>query len=84
MNARDWKGEAARDMLTEYYHGFKKRNPYLRVFNAVIQMDEETPHLHLDYVPFVVESSRGLATRVSLKGALMKQGFVGTSIQDTE
>lgn len=45
---------------------------------------EETPHLHLDYVPFVVESSRGLATRVSLKGALMKQGFVGTSIQDTE
>ena len=23
----------------------------LKVFNAVIHLDEETPHLHLDYVP---------------------------------
>ena len=84
MNARDWKGETARDILSEYYHGFQKRNPNLRVFNAVIHMDEETPHLHVDYVPYVAESSRGLATRVSLKGALAKQGFVGSSRQDTE
>ena len=84
MNARDWKGETARDILSEYYHGFQKRNSNLRVFNAVIHMDEETPHLHVDYVPFVTESSRGLATRVSLKGALAKQGFVGSSRQDTE
>ena len=55
MNARDWKGETARDILSEYYHGFQKRNQNLRVFNAVIHMDEETPHLHVDYVPFVAE-----------------------------
>ncbi len=40
-------------------------------------MDEEIPHLHVDYVPFVTESSRGLDTRVSLKGALMKQRWNG-------
>lgn len=64
--------------------GFQERNPNLRVFNAVMHLDEETPHLHIDYVPFSTENKRGLSTKVSLKGALKVQGFVGTGRFDTE
>ncbi|MCM1234228.1 MAG: hypothetical protein NC489_29335, partial [Ruminococcus flavefaciens] len=47
-------------------------------------LDEETPHLHIDYVPFSTGNKRGLSTKVSLKGALKAQGFVGTGRFDTE
>ncbi len=47
-------------------------------------MDEATPHLHIDFVPFTTESKRGLDTRVSLKQALANQGFIGKSPQETE
>jgi chromosome segregation ATPase len=47
-------------------------------------MDEVTPHLHIDFVPFTTGSKRGLDTRVSLKQALAVQGFKGGSRQDTE
>ena len=40
-------------------------------------MDEATPHIHIDFVPFTTGSSRGLDTRVSLKKALAAQGFSG-------
>ena len=47
-------------------------------------MDEATPHLHIDFVPFTTGSKRGLETRVSLKQALAAQGFLGGSKRDTE
>ena len=64
--------------------GFQERNPNLRVFNAVMHLDEETPNLHIDYVPFSTGNKRGLETKVSLKGALKAQGFVGTGRFDTK
>ncbi|MCM1498169.1 MAG: plasmid recombination protein [Clostridium sp.] len=70
--------------LEEYMMGFQERNPNLRVFNAVMHLDEETPHLHIDYVPFSTGNKRGLSTKVSLKGALKAQGFVGMGRFDTE
>jgi len=47
-------------------------------------MDEATPHLHIDFVPFTTGSKRGLDTRVSLKKALEAQGFSGGTRGDTE
>ena len=47
-------------------------------------MDEATPHLHIDFVPFTTGSKRGLDTRVSLKQALATQGFKGGTRGDTE
>ena len=47
-------------------------------------MDEATPHLHIDFVPFTTDSKRGLDTRVSMKCALKQQGFVGAARSDTE
>ena len=63
---------------------FEKRNPNLRVFGAYLHMDEETPHLHIYFVPFVTGSKRGMDTRVSLKAALDEQGFKGNSRGNTE
>ena len=47
-------------------------------------MDEATPHIHIDFVPFTTGSKRGLDTRVSLKQALAAQGFKGGTRGATE
>jgi hypothetical protein len=84
MNARDENGEMVKAILTEFLEDFQNRNPHLKVFSANLHMDEETPHLHIDFVPFTTGSKRGLETRVSLKQALAKQGFRGGSRSETE
>ena len=84
MGANSENGNLARQVLDEYYHGFQERNPNLYVFSAHIHMDEATPHLHIDFVPFTTGSKRGLDTRVSLKQALAAQGFKGGSRGNTE
>ena len=78
-NARSYEGIVAKNILKDYMKDFEKRNPNLRVFEAYLHMDEETPHLHIDFIPFVTGSKRGMDTRVSLKAALDAQGFRGNS-----
>lgn len=63
---------------------FQRRNPTLRVFSACLHMDEATPHLHIDFVPYMTGSKRGLDTRVSLKQALSVLGFKGGTRRETE
>lgn len=77
-------GELAKTVLNQFMNGFQERNPNLRVFSAHLHMDEATPHLHIDFVPFTTGSKRGLETRVSLKQALKTQGFEGGSREETE
>lgn len=77
-------GEKATEVLKEYYSGFQERNPHLRVFSAHLHLDEHTPHIHIDFVPFTTGSKRGLDTRVSLKQALLQQGFKGDGKRDNE
>lgn len=84
MNVKDDIGELAKIILNDFMNNFHERNPQLRVFSAHLHMDEETPHLHIDFVPFTNGSKRGLETRVSLKQALAKQGFSGGSRSETE
>ena len=83
-NAKTDEGKLAAQILDEFMSGFQERNPNLRVFSAHLHMDEETPHLHIDFVPFTTGSKRGLETRVSLKKALAAQGFTGGSRNETE
>ena len=84
MSADSEEGQLASAVLDEYMKGFQERNPQLRVFSAHLHMDEATPHLHIDFVPFTTGSKRGLDTRVSLKQALAAQGFKGGTRGDTE
>ena len=84
MSADSDEGRLAAAVLDEYMRTFQERNPNLRVFSAHLHMDEATPHLHIDFVPFTTGSKRGLDTRVSLKQALAAQGFKGGTRGDTE
>ncbi len=84
MNASSENGQLARQMLDEYMQSFQQRNPALRVFSAHLHMDEATPHLHIDFIPFTTGSKRGLETRVSLKKALEALGFAGGTKSHTE
>lgn len=84
MSSKSEDGQLAAKVLDEFMNSFQERNPYLKVFSAHMHMDEATPHLHMDFVPFTTGSKRGLDTRVSLKQALANQGFAGGTRGDTE
>ena len=84
MGAKTEDGELAARILDEYMQDFQRRNPTLRVFSAHLHMDEATPHLHIDFIPYTTGSKRGLETRVSLKKALAELGFKGGTRSETE
>lgn len=84
MGAKTAEGQLAAAVLDEYMKGFQERNPTLRVFSAHLHMDEATPHLYIDFIPFITGSKRGLETRVSLKKALDILGFKGGTRSNTE
>ena len=77
------EAELAIKALSNFVVEFQKRNPHIRVFNAVIHLDEETPHVHIDFVPFATEQKRGLSTRNSLSKALEQQGFISEGKMNT-
>lgn len=62
------------DCLKEYMEGFQNRNPNFYVFNAVLHMDEATPHLHIDYIP-VGHYKRGQDTQNGIAQALKEMGY---------
>lgn len=82
LKSDNW--ETAKKMLNEYMRTFEERNKNMKVFNAVLHLDEATPHLHIDFVPICTNQTRGLSTRVSLKRALAEQGISASSHKKTE
>lgn len=84
MNATSENGKLAKEILSQYMDDFLERNKNLYVFSAHLHMDEETPHLHIDFIPYTTGSKRGLETRVSLKKAMEELGFIGKGKQETE
>ena len=84
MGAKTENGRLAEKVLDKYMRDFQRRNPTLRVFSAYLHMDEATPHLHIDFVPYTTGSMRGIDTRVSLKQALSALGFKGGARRETE
>ena len=84
MSAEGENAELAKTILDKFYRSFLERNPQLHVYSAHLHMDEATPHLHIDFIPFTTGSKRGLSTRVSLKQALADQGIIGEGRSLTE
>ena len=84
MGAATENGQLAATILDQFLKDFVKRNPQLYVYSAHLHMDEATPHLHIDFIPFTTGSTRGLSTRVSLKQALADQGIKGEGRSMTE
>lgn len=69
------EGEIFMQILRDYLYEFMKNNPNLYVVGTYIQMDEETPHMHIDFVPWVSGCKRGMETTNGLKGGLAGRGF---------
>ena len=79
------EGDLAVKILDEYVKDFQKRNATLRVFGCYLHQDESTPHLHIDFIPYVTDwKGKGMDIRVSLKQALKSLGFQGGNKHDTE
>ena len=59
-----------RQVLDDYMSDFVTRNPHIHVFNAVMHLDEQTPHLHIDFIPIGEGYKRGLAVKNSLNKSM--------------
>ena len=79
------RGKVAAQLLDEYVKEFQQRNPNLHVFNAVLHLDEASPHLHINFIPFYTKGRKnGLQKGVSMKQALIEQGFQPKSSHDNQ
>ena len=65
--------EVATWVLKDYVKMFQLRNPQLYVIGAYIHLDEETPHLHLNFVPWVSGCKRGWKLRQALRQHLLPE-----------
>ena len=70
-NPENW--ELANEVLEEWFNDFEKRNPNLKVYNAVIHNDEASPHLHINFVPVASGYKRGLEKQVAFDRAIKQQ-----------
>lgn len=60
MSTADKNAELAKTVLDKFYRSFLERNPQLHVYSTHLHMDEATPHLHIDFIPFTTGNKRGL------------------------
>lgn len=82
LGSENWN--TAKSMLDNYIREFEQRNPNLKVFNAVMHLDESTPHLHIDFVPVAHKGQRGMPLKNSMSGALREQGFSSANRMENE
>jgi hypothetical protein len=53
MGVETESGALSVEILDEFMNDFQKRNPRLYVFSAHLHTDKATPHLHIDFVPYI-------------------------------
>lgn len=63
------------ECLQEYIENFQEINSNLYVFNAVIHLDEHTPHAHLDVIPFAEGYRKGMERQLSIAKAFEAMGY---------
>mgnify|MGYP000760441587 CR=1 FL=1 len=79
-----------RQVLDDYMSDFTERNPHIHVFNAVMHLDECTPHLHIDFIPIGEGYKKGMSVRNSLNKSMEvygvgdKVGILGWYEQERE
>ena len=76
------EAEKCREVLDSYMKEWEQRNPNLYVFNATLHMDEQTPHLHIDYIPIGEGYKQGLQARNSLTRAFDNMGIESAKTKD--
>lgn len=73
--------EQAVNALIMYADDWERRNPNMKLIGAYIHDDEETTHMHLDFIPYA-ECNRGMKIQNSLTKALAAQGFCHSNKYD--
>lgn len=63
------------DKLVEYEKWFEQEFPDLKIYNAVIHMDEATPHLHMNVVPVAEGYKQGMTKRPSFSKFFKNYGI---------
>lgn len=76
--------DKANEILKEWYSDFEKRNPQLKIYNAVIHNDEASPHMHVNFVPVAEGYKRGLEKQVSFDKAITQQDLTLDKIRPFE
>ena len=61
--------------LIKFYNEFEKNYTKMKILGAVIHLDEATPHLHIDVVPYADGGKNGLKHKVSFEKAIEQMGF---------
>jgi hypothetical protein len=68
--------EQMKEILACYFEDFKKRTEgHILIVNAVIHMDEATPHMHVDWIPLGKGYKKGMSIRNSLEKAVGQMGI---------
>lgn len=67
-------GDRAAEILDQYAREWQSRNPRLYLVGMYLHLDEATPHLHIDFIPFADGYKTGPAVRNSMDRALKLQG----------
>ena len=71
----DIPNELKVEILREYRDSFHKENPNCIPYGIFLHLDEETPHLHIDYIPVGTGYKRGTKVKPSLTKAMDEMGF---------
>ena len=61
--------------LEKYVEWFEQNFPDLKIYNAVIHMDEATPHLHMNVVPVATGYKQGITKRPSFSKWFKNNGL---------
>lgn len=82
------------EILTEYYIKFKEKFPNMKIINAAIHLDEDTPHLQIYFIPVKTKEQHealgsnkkwsGMDVQPSLTGALEQMGYSNDATITTE
>lgn len=75
--------EQTKSILENYFKNFEERNPNLKVFAAEMRLSD-IPRLYIAFIPICHKKLRGMATRISFKGALTEQGYHSHNRRCTE
>ncbi|MFZ2186948.1 MAG: plasmid recombination protein [Streptococcus parauberis] len=69
------KKQEAGESLAKYVKDFEKRHPQLKIYNAVVHLDEKgAPHAHINLVPVAEGYKNGLERQPSFSKALRQEG----------
>lgn len=60
-------------MLKKFSYEFQMQNPNLKVVAIYLHTDEADPHLHIDFIPWFTNASKGCSKLVGFDKALAQQ-----------